>query len=62
MGVDWYREELWHYFPEEPEEDGKVLCVDIDNEFILVEADADWKQKVGIYCIRKWCYLRDLSL
>lgn len=37
-GVDWYKEELWHLFIEEPEEDEKVLCRDINNEFILVEA------------------------
>lgn len=59
-GVDWYKVELWHYCHEEPEEDREVLCVDIDNKFILVEADADWKQKVGIYEILKWCYLNDL--
>lgn len=59
-GIRWYKEELWHSFFEEPEVDGKVLCQDINNEFILVEADEDWKQKVGIYEIQKWCYLNDL--
>lgn len=60
-GIGWYKNHLWHSIRERPNE-GKVLCQDINNEFLLVEADADWKQKIYIYDIWEWCYLRDLVL
>lgn len=60
MAIEWYMTELWHSFREEPEMDEQVLCIDTENETKLLWQDGDWKEKVGIYEVVKWCYITDL--
>lgn len=61
-GIEWYKKNLWHFFKEEPQMDEQVFCIDTKNEALLLWSDGDWKEKVGIYEIVKWCYVKDLLL
>lgn len=59
-GIDWYKDNLWHSFREEPQWGEKILYADISGGYGTTYGDEGWDDFAAEMEVLQWCYLSDI--